>query len=284
MNLLRVDPDIEIDEPVLVIGLEGWIDAGEGAALACRTLLDRPALTVAEADADALFDHRARRPTLHIEEGVATSLEWPSLQIDSVGDDRARDVMVLHGAEPDHAWHAFIDEVVAFALDVGVTMVVGLGAYPAATPHTRPSRLSCTASTADLLDRYPFTRASIDVPAGIQAAIEHALHQQGVPAIGLWAQVPHYLTGITYPEAAAALLEGLDPVANRRVDVTDLREQAIGTRSRIDRLIADNDEHVEMLHQLETAYDAQLHVDDPPLPTGEDLAAEFQAFLRDQDE
>jgi len=281
--LTRVEP-IDLHQPVLIISLDGWIDAGEGSALARRALLDRDVTPAATADADALFDHRARRPTLHIDDGVATHLDWPQLRIDLVDDDRSRDVLLLHGAEPDHAWHAFIDEVVAFALDSGVGMVVGLGAYPAATPHTRPSRLSCTASTPELIDRFAFTRASIEVPAGIQAAIEHALHQRGVPAIGLWAQVPHYLTGISYPEAAAALLDGLDGVAGRRFDTTDLREQAIGTRNRIDRLIDDNAEHMQMLHQLEAGYDAQSQADDGPLPSGDDLAAEFQAFLRDQDD
>ncbi|MGI9604481.1 MAG: proteasome assembly chaperone family protein [Acidimicrobiales bacterium] len=281
MSLLSPLPPTDLHEPVLVISLDGWIDAGEGGAMARRQMLDRTTTPLSIADADALFDHRARRPTLHIEDGVATELEWPELKLEALADDRGRDVVLLHGAEPDQGWHAFVAEVVSVSVELGITLVAGLGAYPAAAPHTRPSRLSCTASTPSLIERHPFTRASVEVPAGIQAAIEQALHQHGIPAIGLWAQVPHYLTGVSYPEAAAALLDGLDAVAKRRFDTTDLREQAIGTRNRIDRLIAENDQHVDMLGQLEATYDSQLEVD-PPLPTGDDLAADFQAFLREQ--
>jgi len=284
VTLLASTGDADLHEPVLVISLDGWIDAGEGSAIARRTILDRPVEAIAIGDADALFDHRARRPTLTIEDGLATDLRWPELRVDAVRDDRQRDVIILHGAEPDHAWHAITAELVELVTDLGVVLVAGLGAYPAAAPHTRPSRLSCTASTPELIERHPFTRASVEVPAGMQAVIEQALHERGVPAIGLWAQTPHYLTGISYPDAAASLLDGLDSVANRRFDSTGLREQAIGTRNRLDRLIQENEQHLEMLHQLEASYDAQLEIGDPPLPSGDDLAAEFQAFLRDQDD
>ncbi len=273
----------DLDAPVLLIGLAGWIDSGEGAVAAGNYLLDRPSEPVATFSAEELLDHRARRPILRIEDGLSKGLTWPQIELTAIQDDRGRDALVLHGAEPDHRWGAFAADVVALATELGVSMTVGLGAYPAAVPHTRPSRLSCTASTASLRNRHPFSRNSIEVPAGIAAVIEHAMHERGVPSIGLWAQVPHYLGQMPYPAASAALVSCLVDVAGLRFDTVALQERAIAARSRVDRLVEQNPSHVELLAELESSYDASISMDESALPSGDDLAADFEEFLREQD-
>ena len=35
------------------------------------------------------------------------------------------------------------------------------------------------------------------------------MHERGIPALGIWAQVPHYIPTGPYPAAALALVEGL---------------------------------------------------------------------------
>ncbi len=272
----------ELHEPILVLALDGWIDAGGAAAAAAAQLTEADLLPVATFDTDELLDHRARRPVLDIVAGVATELTWPRIIMSALTDDRGRDVLLLHGAEPDHRWKAFVRAVVDLSIELGVTMACGLGAYPAAAPHTRPAALSATASTPELLDRHPFINSTIEVPAGAQAAIEHALDDHGIPSIGLWAQVPHYLSGMPYPEASAALLNGLADVGHRFFDATPLREQGITTRSRIDALVEQNPNHIELVSELEKAFDARSTDSEGELPSGDDLAADFQAFLRDQ--
>jgi predicted ATP-grasp superfamily ATP-dependent carboligase len=193
------------------------------------------------------------------------------------------------GAEPDHAWRAFTSSVVDLALDFGARMVVGLGAYPAPVPHTRPTRLAATASdpslaTADLV------RATIDVPAGVQAAIERRAYDVGLPAVGLWAQVPHYLAAMPYPAASVALLEGLARIAGIEVDTAALRTEAEATHQRVDMLVNQNEEHMQMVQQLEASVDAEREQQQQtgpglgagPLPSGDELAAELERFLRDQ--
>ena len=104
------------------------------------------------------------------------------------------------------------------AEDLGVRLVVGLGAYPTPVPHTRPSRLAATMSTTELGDGRGYLLASIDVPAGVQTAIEKACAEAGIPSIGLWAQVPHYVVSMEYPEAAAALIDGLADLTGLELD------------------------------------------------------------------
>ena len=99
--------------------------------------------------------------------------------------------------------------MVALGLRLGVEMVVGLGAFPAPVPHTRPVRLAATASSEELAGRVGFLPATMEVPAGAQAVLEVAFGEAGVPSIGVWARVPHYAAGTPYPEASAALLDEL---------------------------------------------------------------------------
>src|SRR4051812_22547301 len=281
-NLFEFVERPDLESPVMILALDGWIDAGVGAANARAALLsDLSPATVAVFDSDQLLDHRARRPTMHLVDGVVTGLTWPSVELQAASDEDGNDLLLLVGSEPDHAWRAFTRGVVDLAMEFGVRLVVGLGAYPAPVPHTRPTRLAVTAGDAALAT-LGMVRATIDVPAGVQAAIERRATEVGLPAIGLWAQVPHYVAAMPYPAASLALLEGLASVAGITIDTSGLRQEVQGMRERIDSLIGENDEHVRMVHQLEAAMDSEgargtgTELSAGPLPSGDELAAELE--------
>lgn len=291
MSLYHLLEEPDLESPVLVLGLEGWIDAGLGAANARAALLQAlDPITVATFDVDELLDHRARRPTMRLEEGVLTGLTWPAIELRAATDFDGNDVLLLVGAEPDHRWRAFSEQVVDLAMRFGIRMVVGLGAYPAPVPHTRPTRLAAAASSEELA-RFCTVRTTVDVPAGVQEAIERRAAEVGVPAIGLWAQVPHYVAAMPSPAASAALVDGLATVGDLSIPTDELHRQAQALRSRLDELVAANPEHVAMVRQLEQQWDAEVAgesapADDGfgPLPSGEELAAEVERFLREQGE
>jgi proteasome assembly chaperone (PAC2) family protein len=277
----------ELDEPVLVIALDGWIDAGYAANTAIGHLREvMETELVATWDADALVDHRSRRPVMHLVEGVNTGMTWPAIELRHGKDPDGRDVLLLVGAEPDVRWRAFSADVVALARELGVRMAVGFAAYPAPVPHTRQSRIATTATSADLAAQAGQIRTTLDAPAGAMAAIERACADAGLPATGLWAQVPHYVAAMPYPDAAAALVDALAALAGLRLDSTPLREAARALRLRLDGLVADNPEHLAMVAQLEASVDAELASEPEvslggPVPSGDELAAEVERFLRD---
>jgi predicted ATP-grasp superfamily ATP-dependent carboligase len=287
MTLYEMIERPRLDSPVLILAMDGWIDAGLAAAGAVEMLGEQlDTITVARFETDALLDYRARRPISHLVDGVLRGLTWPSLEIRAASDEQGREMLLLVGAEPDRLWLQFTDEVVALAVDFGVRMCVGLGAYQFAAPHTRPPRVACTASTASLADR-GFLRGSLDFPGGIQAAIEQACDTKGIPAMGLWAQVPHYVPAIMpFPAGSVALVESLARVADLTLPLGDLAERADATRARLDELMAQNPQHNSMLHQLEEAWDGAEPEETPigpsDLPSGDDLVAELERFLRDQ--
>lgn len=277
-----------LDEPVLVMVLEGWIDAGYAAATAAQTLLDGiDSYPVATFDTDALLDHRARRPIMHLVDGVNTGLSWPSLELRAGIDQAGNDILLLLGAEPDHAWRAFTEAAVELAQGFGTRMVVGLGAYPATVPHTRPVTLSVTAGTPDLAQATGLLRGTLDVPAGVQAVIERRCDELSLPALGLWAQVPHYVSGdpTPYHAGSLALLRQLERTAGLSVPVGNLPDAAEETRQRLDAAVQGNSEHLAMLHALEARHDEMTAVGPAPeaeIPSADELAAEVEQFLRDQ--
>jgi proteasome assembly chaperone (PAC2) family protein len=147
-ELYRIHEAPELVDPVLIIGLDGWIDAGYAATNAVGTMLEGAGyVTVATFDTDVLLDHRSRRPTMHISDGVTTGLTWPTIELRAAADAEGGEALFLVGAEPDHLWRAFSSAVVDLAHEFGVSEVVSLGAYPAAVPHTRPVRVIATSTS-----------------------------------------------------------------------------------------------------------------------------------------
>jgi hypothetical protein len=281
------EPLPDLDEPVLIGMMTGWIDAS-GAAAAAIAALDESCSTrpLATFDSDVFIDYRARRPTMELREGVNTRLEWPEIDMKVGCSVNGRDVVTLSGPEPDSAWRLFADVVTDLSVELGVRIAVFMGAYPFASPHTRPPRLSTSSPSGELIAPLPYLKNSVDVPAGIAAVLEHRFIDKGVPSLGIWAQVPHYLGTMSYPAATAALLDGLSTVAGVLVDTEELRVEAAALRQRVDQLVASNDEHQSMVRQLEAMYDATGAasltggMSSQGIPSGDELAAEIERFLR----
>jgi hypothetical protein len=271
-----------LHEPVLVVMLTGWIDAAGAGATAVEAL-----------------SYRARRPTMEVREGINSNLRWSTIEMSAGRAPGGRDVVLLTGPEPDMAWHRFTASVTEIAVSLGVRQMAAFGAYPFAAPHTREPRLSCTSPSTDVIGSITFARSSVDVPAGVASALEHALHGAKIPALGIWVQVPHYLTAMSYPAASVALLDGLREYTGLQLEATALRQAIPAQRARIDAMIADNPEHVAMLRQLEELHDSTPGDGVPTMDaagdgepgegpalemrSGDELAAEIQRFLRDQD-
>lgn len=280
-------PDLK--DPTLIVVLSGWIDASGAASTAMSHIINESAArSLIEFDADTFIDFRARRPFMELREGVNTRIAWnlPEMQVGT--DNNDRDVLLLTGPEPDIAWNAFADAVAGLAKQLNVTKCIGLGAYPFGAPHTRSVGLTATSPDPSIIDRLTLSKNSLDAPAGVEAIIEHAMHRIGIPTFCLWAQIPHYVSSMAYPAASAALIEALCLETGLSYDTASLRQEAVVQRERLDQLVNNNPDHAEMLSKLEEAYDA-LHgatsnADDAPMDIAnmEDLAAEVEQFLRDQ--
>lgn len=284
MPLYEITARPAVSAPALLVSLDGWIDAGFAAAGAMNHLkASLDSTLVATFDTEQLVDHRSRRPVMHLVDGVNTGLTWPVIEVRHGRDLDGRDVLLLVGAEPDMRWRAFTADVIALASELGVRIVVPMGAYPAPVPHTRSGRIATSATSPELARRAGSVAGTLDVPAGVQGALERAASDAGIPAVGVWAQVPHYVSAMAYPSASAELIDAISIAAGLRLDSSALHEAGRAMRGRLDELVAANDQHEQMVRALEAHYDAEAEAGPATLlPSGEQLATEIERYLRDQ--
>ncbi|MBW3602697.1 MAG: PAC2 family protein [Actinobacteria bacterium] len=271
-----------LHRPVLLVALDGFVDAGGAGATAAMFLRHRwRSELLATFDRDALLDYRARRPTAVVDSGELRRVEWPELELLRARVGARQDALLLVGPEPDMRWQAFFEEVADVCRRLDVERVVALGAYPAARPHTRPIRVT-RAGNAPGRDLVP---EASDVtgytgPVGASAALLGALAEREVAAVGLWAEIPHYIAGSPNPAGAVALARLVTDALGVRVDTTELEAAARLFRDQVDEAVAEHAEARQMVESLERQLDSGAH--DAQLPTGDDLAAEIERFLRSQ--
>ncbi len=274
------------DATTLAVAIDGWTDAGAGGTGAVEHLRALyPSTQVGTFDADQLYDFRDRRPLMGIDRGELGEAEWPELSLHRI-DLPGRAVLLLTGAEPDFRWPTLLDDLSELSEDLGLTGYIGLGSVPGPVPHTRPVRVITTSSDSSLLDRYGRPHEQVVVPASCQVMVEAALRDAGLTTLGLWARVPHYVAG-EYPAASAMLLRRFGDHLGLEIDTEDLDAEAAQHDERLDDAAQGSPEVQSHIEALEGAYDADVADDtgiSGPLPTGDQIAAELERFLRNQAE
>jgi hypothetical protein len=275
VTLYTLDDPHDLIEPVLIAAFDGWVDAGSAATTALAILAEDGA-PVATFDADLLFDYRARRPPLEIVDGRLTELTWPSLVLRRTRLEE-RDLLVLVGPEPDYRWRAFTKDVIELAGRLGVVQWISLGAIPAAVPHTRQVPIMGTEATPGLLrgEVAAGPAGTLRVPSALVSALEIEVAAAGIPALGYFAQVPHYVSG-PYATAALELLRALGNHLGAVIPARELEEEARQLRARLDTAAGLDETTRGYVERLEGMYDEQR------LPSGDDLISDIERFLRDQ--
>jgi len=285
-----VTDDVDLDSPVLVHALSGFLDAGSARQLAVAHLLATlEHRTVAEFDIDALYDYRARRPRMVFDTDHYVEIDYPTLLLSEVVDRRGTGFLLLHGPEPDLAWRTFSAAVVQLVERFGVRRSIGLNAIPWGAPHTRPIGVTAHATDPSLVTGRPDFVGMIQVPGHLAGGLEIALGDAGHEAMGFAVHIPHYLAQVEYPRAAVTLLREVARAGDLDLDVSGLEIAADISDRQIDEQVSANPENLEAVAALEAQYDAMARgaeaalplAEDGPLPTGDELAAQLEDFLRD---
>ncbi|GAA5010251.1 PAC2 family protein [Streptomyces siamensis] len=271
----------ELIDPVMVAAFEGWNDAGDAASTAVAHLdKEWKGEVFAALDAEDYYDFQVNRPTVWLDAGVR-KITWPTtrLSVVRVGGDKPRDLVLVRGIEPSMRWRSFCNELLGFAHELGVELVVILGALLGDTPHTRPVPVSGVTSDPDLARTMDLEETKYEGPTGIVGILQEACTHAGVPAVSLWAAVPHYVSQPPNPKATLALLNRLEDLIDLRIPLGELPEDARAWQLGVDQLAAEDSEVAEYVQTLEEARDtAEL-----PEASGEAIAREFERYLRRRD-
>ena len=258
--------------PALIVSFQDWVDAGGAGTTAARHIAEGGEV-VANFDTDTLFDYRSHRPVLDIVDGIPKQFAWPQLSVTRRRLSE-RDLFVLTGPEPDFHWKEFAGDVLDLALRLGVIEHVSLGAIPAAVPHTAPTPVMMTASSSELMTQANSIQGLLRVPAAAVSLIEWTNAQNGIPAVGFWAQVPHYAS--PYVSGAIALIRRVESHLSVTIGAGALEEEDARQRVALQELIAGNTEAQEYVERL------QSMVDEEQIPAAENIGEEVERFLRNQ--
>jgi predicted ATP-grasp superfamily ATP-dependent carboligase len=277
---------------VLVHDLAGDFDAAHAGALAGAHLLaSLPHEVIARFDADSLVDYRAHRPRMTFTGDRYESFAAPEILLYALEDDAGEPFLLLHGAEPDYAWERFVAAVATLVERLGVTSVVALQAIPMPVPHTRPVTVTAHATRRQLIEPYPVYWGEMRIPGSASALLELRLGEAGVDALGVAAHVPHYLAQATYPAASVTLLEHLEKLTGLHLPTEALQDAAESHRTEIDEQIGRSTENTAVVAALEQQYDSFTSAREGTdllgaageVPSAEEIGAEFERFLADQD-
>ncbi|PYN85702.1 MAG: carboxylate--amine ligase [Candidatus Rokuibacteriota bacterium] len=291
MDALKVHSrPADLRRPILIMAFGGWNDAAESATTAVRYLgTSFHAEKFAEIDPEEFYHFGLSRPYVRFKPGSETEREitWPATEFSLARtSELARDVIVGVAVEPHLRWKAYCDLVLDLARSCEVGLVLTLGALLAEVPHTRPVRLSGSASDPELGARLGVRPSRYEGPTGIVGVLNIACREQGLATATLWANVPHYISGIENPKATLALVRRVAPLVGATLDTSDLEEAGKQFDANLKEIVAQNNKianYVKKLESRDTEEPAPAAPGGPSdLPPASELVAEIEQFLRQQ--
>lgn len=283
---VRWHDDPTLTNPLMVVAFTGWNDAGDAASTALKTLIETSgAKPLAEIDPEPFTDFATVRPHIRLIEENRT-IVWPTVGVWSASLPGTDAILVL-GPEPALRWRTFTDQIVGVAERFGCPMAISLGALLADVPHTRAVQVIGTASDEDLIDRFDLERSRYEGPTGIVGVLQDAFTSAGLPSASLWAAVPGYAAQIASPRAAVALIERASQMMGTPAPVAELLAESDDYDARVEALVADDDElvvHIEQLESIVDDMDDERDTSGPiDLSESDDLLDEVEQFLREHD-
>jgi proteasome assembly chaperone (PAC2) family protein len=271
----------ELVDPVLIAAFEGWNDAGEASSGALSHLESAwKATPLVELDPEDYYDFQVTRPIVELGDGLTRSITWPTTRLYLARPPGVeRDVVLLRGIEPNMRWRAFCEEIVVVCRELGVELAVLLGALLNDSPHTRPVPVVGAATDSGLATSIHLEMTRYEGPTGIVGVLQQALGGAGLPAVSLWASVPHYVAQPPNPKATLALLRRAEDLLEIPMPLGDLPEEARAWEHGVDELASQDSEVAEYVRELEERKDAA----ELPEASGDAIAAEFERYLRRRD-
>ncbi len=287
VEFLQIDSRPELKSPIAVCAFAGWNDAASAATNAARFVVRRlGARKFARIDPEEFYDFRETRPSVRITARGEREVNWPSNDFFYARNPTGEhDVIIFIGTEPSLRWRSFTDAHAGLFRDLGVDLVVSLGALLADVPHSRGVRVTGTAMTPAASERLGLQSSRYEGPTGIVGVMHTALRDADLPGASLWANVPHYITTSQNPPATAALLNRLSSILDLEFDLSELESAGERFMLEVNTALSANPDVQEYVQRLEEAFDAGIEEDTPPaapLPKGEDLVLDVEEFLRSQ--
>src|SRR5215510_2200265 len=212
--------------PTMVVAFGGWVDAGDAATGALRSLVRQLAATpLATIDPEAFVDFTTLRPIVRLSAEGERTIRWPRIAFWTwQPPDGGAGLLLFRGVEPQLRWRTYATLLLDVAARCGVQRIVSLGAVLEAVPHTRPPLV--TGNSTDpawqaRFDAWGMSRRSrYEGPTGIASVIVDAARRRGMSSCNVRGQAPHYLQRATNPAVSRALLTAVSRLLDLEFDVS----------------------------------------------------------------
>lgn len=275
-----VDP---LRDPIMVVALRGWFDvAGVATGALEWCIQDRTITVVASIDPDPFFDFTQERPETYLGDDGERHMRWPENEfIVARFPEGARDLVLVSGVEPHMHWNTFAECIVRCAEKLRCEVVVTVGAAAEAVPHTRSPWVIGSTTNEQLARRLGLSRPRYQGPTGVVGVIHERLDREGITGVSLRVGVPHYLANAQHPKSSAALLRHLEHVLGVPTAHDTMYEEIQRWEELHDASVEGDEQVSKYLEMLEGEYDRRTQA---TMPSGDDLAAQFERFLREQND
>ena len=285
----------DLKRPMVIMAFAGWNDAAESATSAARYLAQLwPSRPLASIDPEEFYHFGLSRPYVRFKSGSRTEREvvWPATEFTVCSPPSLdRELIVGVAIEPHLKWRTYCSAVIRLAQESHASLVLTLGALLAEVPHTRPVRLVGGAHDPELAARLGIRPTRYEGPTGIVGVLNTLCREQGVPTASLWANVPHYISGIENPKAAMALVQRVLTLLNLEADLTDLEDASRQFEQNLEEIVSQNAKIRDYIRRLERKKPEDEEEAEPEpasgaaeasdeLPPSADLVAEIEQFLK----
>jgi len=280
----------QAERPVLVHSFQGFLDAGGAPTIAADYLLEHfEHRLIATFESDSFLDYRARRPRLTFVRDHFANADIPQIRLYEVLDADQQPFLLLVGPEPDYRWQAFTAAVTELVEQLGVRLVVSLGAIPWPISHTRPAQLTAHATDPAMVSSFTPWVDQIEVPGHVSGLLELRLGESGHAAMGYVVHVPQYLAQFQYPRSAMALIEAVAKAGGLSLPTNELEPAAATADAEIAQHMQNSPELQQVVQALEQQHDAiaagRGEITRGPateIPSADEIAAQVEAFLAEQ--
>ncbi len=288
-DCLIVEEQPELLAPYIIVGLSGWLDAGEvstGSVDYLRRKLDAHKFAYIEPRGFYIYQvpgygpEQILRPHARIEEGLVKRVEGPRNEFFFWKSGADHDLILLSGVEPNLAWPEFAQAVLNVAQQFRAARIYALGGVFDQVPHTRETRLYAVISHPQLKNEIkkfaPFL--TYEGPSSFTTTLLSLAGQQGIEAAGITARVPPYIQNYN-SKASYDLLKRIIALTGIEIDINDLKKAGELLAEMINRAFIQNQTAMEQLKKMEEIFDA-ANLDMPNQVPGENYDKLLEEMIK----
>jgi len=279
-----------LSNPTLVIGFEGWPNAGEVSSSTLQYLIEKlDAKKFASIPIENFYQLSSSRPVAVIKEGRLRELKLPGNHFYYSKPPFSKDFILFQGVEPHFHWSLFVDLLFGLAEKFDVSQILTIGGTYDYIPHTYPPMVSALFNHENLKEKV--TRAGLGLteytgPISIHTFILESARKRGLKALSLWGHAPQYLQTKNV-KVAYSVLRSLIDLTEMKIDLSEMERASDYFDQQVNHLVEQDPKLLEVISKLEEVYRRSEKV--PSLSRKEegmkeDKVVYIQAFLKRQDD